>query len=260
MRLWAKMIARAGDLENISISTVELCMPRSEGVATHMNQFDNVTCLAGEKIVGTRPFVPYDELLCEFLNDLSTELRSSGESSVYTDVMAFAFWCRKANIAKLKTDFKNGEDRLGLGVVFHVTPSNVPVNFAFSFVFGLLSGYANIVRVPSKSFPQIGIICATINRLFAADKYRDIKAMTAFIRYEQNDEITSMFSASCNARLIWGGDSTIRNIRKSSISERCVDIAFADRYSICVMDGPSVIKLGEAELVRLSEKFYNDTY
>jgi hypothetical protein len=175
--------------------------------------------------------------------------------------MAFAFWCRKANIAKLKTDFKkNGEVRLGLGVLFHIAPSNVPVNFAFSFVFGLLSGNANIVRVPSKPFPQIGIICAAIDRLFATDKYREIKAMTALIRYEQNDEITSMFSANCNARLIWGGDLTIRNIRKLAVQERCVDIAFSDRYSLCVIDAPSLIELNDTELTKLSEKFYNDTY
>ena len=147
-----------------------------------MSQNDNVTYLAGDRIKSTRPFAPYDELLCEFLNDISLELRSCDESSAYPDVMAFAFWCRKANIAKLKTRFKNGEDRLGLGVVFHITPSNVPVNFAFSFVFGLLSGNANIVRVPSQPFPQIDIICAAIGRLVDSDKYREIKAMTAFVK------------------------------------------------------------------------------
>jgi len=227
-----------------------------------MNQYDNVTYLAGVKNVSSRPFEPYDELLCEFLNDLSSDLRSSEESSADPDVMAFAFWCRKANIAKLKTDFKkNGEVRLGLGVVFHITPSNVPLNFAFSFVFGLLSGNANIVRVPSKPFPQIGIICSAIDRLFNANKYREIKAMTSFVRYEQNDKITSMYSANCNARLIWGGDVTIRNIRKiASIPERCVDIAFSDRYSLCVIYAPSVIKLSEIEMGKLSERFYNDTY
>ena len=225
-----------------------------------MKQDDNVTCLAGVRNVSTRPFEPYDELLCKFLNDLSVELHSRDDSSAYPDVIAFAFWCRKANIAKLKTDFKNGETRLGLGVVLHITPSNVPVNFAFSFVFGLLSGNANIVRVPSKPFPQIGIICAAIDQLFAAKKYKEIKAMTAFVRYEQNDEITGMFSANCNARMIWGGDVTIKNIRKLAVPERCVDIAFSDRYSLCVIDASSVIKLDEAELVRLSERFYNDTY
>jgi hypothetical protein len=199
-------------------------------------------------------------LLCKFLNDLSVELRSHNDSSAYPDVIAFAFWCRKANIAKLKTDFKNGETRLGLGVVLHITPSNVPVNFAFSFVFGLLSGNANIVRVPSKPFPQIGIICEAIDKLFAANKYKEIKAMTSFIKYEQNDEITGMFSANCNARMIWGGDVTIKNVRKLPIPERCVDIAFSDRYSLCVIDTLSIVKLDKDKLLKLSENFYNDTY
>lgn len=225
-----------------------------------MNEYDNVTYLAGGKIEAARPFAPYDKLQCEFLNDLSAELRSCGESAAYPDIMAFAFWCRNANIAKLKADFEDGKARLGLGLVFHITPSNVPVNFAFSFVFGLLSGNANIVRVPSKPFPQVGIICAAINRLFGSDKYREIKTMTAFVRYEQNDKITGNFSAGCNGRIIWGGDASIRSIRKLPVSERCVDIAFSDRYSLCAIDAPSVFNLDETELNRLSERFYNDTY
>lgn len=225
-----------------------------------MKQYDNVTYLAGDRIVATRPFAPYDELLCEFLNDLSVELRSCGESAAYPDIMTFAFWCRKANISKLKADFEDGKPRLGLGLVFHIAPSNVPINFALSFVFGLLSGNANIVRVPSKPFPQIGIICAAIDRLFDSGKYSEIKTMTAIVKYEQNDKITGSFSADCNARIIWGGDVAIRSIRKLLIPERCVDIAFSDRYSFCVIDAPSVIKLDEAELIRLSERFYNDTY
>ena len=225
-----------------------------------MNEYDKVSYLVGDRIIATHPFVPYDKLLCEFINDLSSELRSCGELAVYPDIMAFAFWCRKANIAKLKADFEDGKTRLGLGLVFHITPSNVPINFAFSFVFGLLSGNANIVRVPSKPFPQIDIICTAINRLFGSDKYGEIKTMTAFVRYEQNDVITGGFSADCSARIIWGGDAAIRNIRKLPIPERCVDIAFSDRYSFCVIDAPSVIKLDEVELIRLSERFYNDTY
>ena len=223
-----------------------------------MNHNDNVTYLVGDRIKAIRPVVPYDDLLCKFLNDLSAELRSSEELVAYPDIMAFAFWCRKANIAKLKKNFEDGKARLGLGLVFHITPSNVPINFAFSFVFGLLSGNANIVRVPSKSFPQIDIICATIDRLFDSDRYGEIKTMTAFVRYEQNDKITAMFSANCNARMIWGGDVTIRGIRKLPIIERCVDIAFSDRYSFCMLDALSMIKLDAAELKRLAESFYND--
>ena len=128
--------------------------------------------LVGDGNLEILPFSPYDELLCDFLNDLSGELRSIKEISDYPDIMAFAFWCRKSNISKLKKEFSDGKLRLGLGTVFHIAPSNVPVNFAFSFVFGLLSGNANIVRVPSKRFPQIDIICSVIDRLFVSDKYR----------------------------------------------------------------------------------------
>lgn len=235
-------------------------MPRQGVAVTHTFQTDNVTYLVGGKAVSARPFAPYDALLCEFLDDLSAELRSSKEAKAYPDIMAFAFWCRKANIAKLKKDFAAGRARLGLGLAFHITPSNVPVNFAFSFVFGLISGNANIVRVPMKTFPQIDIICACLNQMFENDKYDEIKAMTAFVRYEQNDEITVIFSANCNARIIWGGDAAIRNIRKLPIPERSVEIVFSDRYSFCVIDAPSVIKLDEAGLKRLTEGFYNDAY
>lgn len=227
---------------------------------TYILQNDNVTYLVGDKTISTRPLAPYQVLVCEFLNNLSSELRSDKEAAAYPDIMAFAFWCRKANIAKLKTEFKDGKARLGLGLVLHITPSNVPVNFAFSFVFGLLSGNANVVRVPSKPFAQIDIICACLNRLFDSEKYSQIKAMTVFIRYEQNDEITSKFSANCNARIIWGGDETIRNIRRLPIPERCIEIVFSDRYSFCVIDAPSVIKLNEGQLKRLAEDFYNDAY
>ncbi len=197
----------------------------------HTRHSDKITYLVGDETIFVRPLIPYEALLCEFLDDLSSELRSSKEALAYPDIMAFAFWCRKANITKFKEDFEGGRTRLGLGFVFHIAPSNVPVNFAFSFVFGLLSGNANIVRVPSRPYPQIDVICSAINKLFNFDKYKQLKSMTAFVRYEQNNEITGMFSADCNARIIWGGDETIRNIRRLSVPERSVEIAFCDRYS-----------------------------
>ena len=41
---------------------------------------------------------------------------------------------------------------------------------------------------------------------------------------------------------------------------RGVEIVFSDRYSFCVLDAPSVIKLDKAEMNGLAERFYNDTY
>jgi hypothetical protein len=114
--------------------------------------------------------------------------------------------------------------------------------------------------VPTSPFPQVDIICEAIERLFEQDKYSEIKAMTAFLRYQRNDVLTNMLSANCNARIIWGGDEAIRNIRQSPMRERSVEIVFADRYSFCVMDASAVVKLDEDELKRLTEGFFNDTY
>jgi hypothetical protein len=220
--------------------------------------------LVGEELSSCRPLVPYAPLACDFLGSLSQELRADRRVSAYPDVMAFAFWCRAAHIEKLKAEFDAsvpaGRARIGLGRVFHITPSNVPVNFAFSFVFGLLSGNANVVRVPSKPYPQTDIICSALHTVLALGRFAELRAMTAFVRYGHSDSITGAYSATCNARIIWGGDVAIQNIRKLPMPERGVDIAFADRYSFAVLGAPAVLALDDAGLVRLAEHFYNDAF
>jgi len=219
-----------------------------------------VNFLVGDESVSNRPLLPYDPMVCEFLDRLSVELRSSKQAADYPDILTFAFWCRKAHLKQLSKEFDDGKSRLGLGLVFHITPSNVPVNFAFSFVFGLLSGNANLVRVPSRAFPQIDIICSAIRKVLQEEKLREIKARTAFVQYASNDQATGEFSARCQARIIWGGNQAIQSIRKFPIPERTVDIAFTDRYSFCVMDSDCLMALDEKETRRLAENFYNDTY
>jgi len=221
---------------------------------------DNITYLVGSSAISTKPLKPYDDLTCDFLDSLSRELLASPETKKYPDVLTFAFWCRRANLARLKANFEDGKHRLGLGLAFHVAPSNVPVNFAFSFAFGILAGNANIVRLPSKNFPQIDIICRAINTVFLDIKFEEIKAMTAFVRYEANENITGSISSNCRARIIWGGDQTIRTIRQQPLPVRGIEIAFPDRYSFCVIDAPSILRMKENELDRLAEHFYNDTY
>lgn len=210
--------------------------------------------------IDVQPLVPYDELICEFLNSLSSALLSNKVAKNYGDVISFAYWCRKANIARLKREFVEVHSRLGLGLVFHIAPSNVPINFAFSYAFSLLAGNANIVRVPTKDFPQTRVVCGIINELFADARYKIIADMTAFVQYSQNDEITKVFSGKCAARIIWGGDQTINNLRKLPISERSIEVVFADRYSLCAIDGNSVLQANNVALNKLAVSFYNDTY
>ena len=227
---------------------------------THFLNNKNVHYLLGGEIKATRLFVPYDNLLCDFLNDLSSQLRKSEDAGGYPDVLTFAYWCRRANIARLKEEYSSNHARLGLGTVLHITPSNVPVNFAFSFCFGLLSGNANIVRVPTKAFPQVDIICFAIAKVFENNDYREIKLRTAFIRYKQNEEITRLLSMDCNGRIIWGGNETINKVRQLPMPARSVEVLFSDRYSFCIINAILLNALEQSDLNRLVEGFYNDTY
>jgi hypothetical protein len=205
-------------------------------------------------------FCPYDSLVCEFLSDLSNNLMHDSVAKTFSDVMAFAFFCRKANIMRLKKEFFETRARLGLGIVFHITPSNIPVNFAFSYVFGLLAGNSNIVKLPPKTFPQAISIISAVERVLSAEKYHKISESTVFMQYDPDDNLTSLFSSVCDARIIWGGDETIKTIRRVPVPVRSIDIAFADRYSFCVMSAEAVCRLDKQELRRLSACFYNDTY
>jgi len=127
-------------------------------------------------------------------------------------------------------------------------------------IFGLINGNSNIIKVPSKNFIQIDIICAVLKKVLKKKKYKKLKEMITIIKYSNNDEFTKQVSKICDARVIWGGDKTISEVRKFPISERAYDISFADRYSFCVMNSSKLKRLTEFEFKRLIERFYNDTY
>ena len=217
-----------------------------------------INYIIGNKNFSTIPFEPFSKKICNFLNDFSIILSKFKNIKKYPDLKSLAFWCRKKNILKLKLVEKNLTNKIGLGLAFHITPSNIPTNFAYSLIFGLLSGNSNVVKVPSRNFNQIDIICSIIKKLLK--KHSFLKRKINIVRYQDNDEASSLFSNLCNARIIWGGDNTINKIRNFKIKERTVELAFADRYSFCILNTNKIIKLNDEHLGRLVEKFYNDTY
>ena len=148
---------------------------------------------------------PFDDAVIAFLNDLSGELRKARE---YPDVATFGFWCRKAALTQEKAKIPEADERLGKGIVFHSTPSNVPVNFAFSFAAGLLAGNANIVRLPGKPFAQVDIISAAVRKLLEG-QHANLAPYIVFVKFPPAKEITDAFSAICSVRVIWGGDRTV---------------------------------------------------
>lgn len=203
------------------------------------------------------PKHPFEERIIAFLNDVSKALLSSPETKRFSDVITFAFWIRRASILKLRDRFEeSGSFRLGRGVVFHIAPSNVPVNFAYSLVAGLLTGNANIVRIPTKDFEQVKLIVHAWNRVL--ENYEDMKPYSLLVRYGREKDINDMFSSMADVRIVWGGDATIEELRQSSIPPRSGEITFADRYSLAVIDADYYLE--QTDKAKAAEDFYNDTY
>lgn len=203
---------------------------------------------------------PFAEDRIEFLNQISKVLLADRRAKAYPDVITFAFWIRKSNMMRYKTEYiSERELRMGRGIVFHIAPSNVAVNYAYSFATGFITGNANIVRLPSKDFKQIDLINEAINKVLEEQepysKYRDYMV---FLRYGRVKEINDFLSKICDVRVIWGGDATIEELRKSPIGARAGEITFADRYSICVVDAEQYLASSEKDAIALG--FYNDTY
>lgn len=222
-------------------------------------------------LIGNIPF-PETELLkqssfeifsndtIDFLSEISNCLLKDAEVRNYPDVATFAFFCRRANINVLKKNyFEDYIFKIGRGIIFHITPGNVPVNFAYSLFSGLISGNINIVKVPSKEFEQVNIIIHAISKVLNLKNYKEIFGDRLFIvKYEKDNEATKIFSKLCDVRIIWGGDNTINEIRKASIPSKSTELTFSDRYSISVIKASSYIALENKQ--KLALDFYNDTY
>ena len=207
-----------------------------------------------EQMLNVRPLRPFDDEVIAFFNDLSSLLRKNRE---YSDVATFGFWCRRAALLKEKEKYDDVGERFGKGIVFHSTPSNVPVNFAFSFAAGLLAGNANIVRLPGKPFEQVNIISDAVRELLQTT-HQNMAPYIVFVKFPPVKEITDVFSALCNVRVIWGGDMTVAELRNSKIPARTTEITFADRHSIAVIDADAYLEAERKDVV--IQNFYNDTY
>lgn len=224
-------------------------------------QIEKLNFLVGDKSVLANmchvPVLPiFSDAAIRFLNELSRLLRQNPKVKELNDVLSYAFWIRKASIEKEKTNHVQWERRIGRGLAYHIAPSNVPVNFAVSMTSSLLAGNACVIRVSNKEFEQVDIICAAIKELIEG-KCSELRPYFCIVRYEHDEEVTQLLSELCDIRIIWGGNQTIRFIRHAALSPRAIEMVFADRYSIAVIDSDYYM---EQDAGKVAKDFYTDTY
>ncbi|MFH2117495.1 MAG: acyl-CoA reductase [Bacillota bacterium] len=218
-------------------------------LAGSLNEIENTNTLNTTTV--------FDDTIVNFLHDLSISLLKDFRAKGHSDVITFAYWCRKGSISTIKSRYSENLDRIGKGTSFHITPSNVPVLFAFSLVLSLLAGNRSIVKISSKDFPQVKIICDNINELLN-QKYPTVKKMVFIVRYPHNQEINEYFTSLCDVRIIWGGNNTIQEIRNAKLRADSTEIPFYDRFSISLINSDEYNEVKDKK--EFARKFYNDTY
>lgn len=218
-----------------------------------------VTLLAGVLQPEREPYPVFSPETMEFLAAVSAEIGASELHSI-PEIAAFGFWCRRAHLEALAKRHASPFPRLGRGLAFHIAPSNVPTMFAYSYTIGLLAGNANIVRLSERGGEISTLLCACIGRMLDRPEFEAIKRRTSFISYDRDDAITAAYTADCDARVVWGGDETIRRMRALPLPPHAVELVFPDRWSFALFSQAVFSQADEETLAAWAHRFYNDTY
>lgn len=198
----------------------------------------------------------FDDRIVSFLSALSRDILADPRSRAHGDLMSYAFWIRRASLEKARGNYADAGERIGRGVSFHIAPSNVPVAFAVSLTSALLAGNACVVRVSSRQFEQTSLVCEALSRLLSSD-FADLSPYLCILRYAHSLDLTAWLSSLCDVRLIWGGNRTVHAIRAAGLPPRAIELAFADRHSLAVIDADEYLK---ADRVKVARDFYTDTF
>lgn len=198
----------------------------------------------------------FDSQVLDLLNLISRRILTSPEAKSYPDLASFAFFIRKANLeilARKKID-NNSFIYLGVGLAFHIAPSNVPLNFAYSLVASLLCGNPSVVRVSSKHFAQTEVLIKHF--LEAADEMK-IDPLFTFVRYDRDSSMNEKLSKLARVRMIWGGNETINFFKSMAVQPNVIDVTFPNKYSLTVVGAEQYLTLDK---IKVARDFYNEVY
>lgn len=206
---------------------------------------------------------PFNEEVKCFINDFSNLILQDTSLKSHPDLIALAFWMRKANINNIESEFirkNNFINKAPIGLVIHFAPSNVDTIFIYSLFISLLLGNKNIVRISSKESTVTKIIVDLLCFILNKPKYQEFKTKLVIISYPHSKEVTEYISMAADLRVIWGGDNTINTISKYAIKATANEIKFANKYSLALIDAAKLKKLSSDEFNLLIKNFVNDTY
>ena len=172
----------------------------------------------------------------------------------------FAFWTRRAALAKIAANFAARVPQHALarprGLVFHLPPQNVETVFLYSWALSYLAGNANIVRLPQAISARMrAIVDLFLERLEAQGDESQL-----FVHYPSQGDLGAKISARSDARVVWGGDAKVALFAPLPLRNGGKSIWFGDRFSFSTINGAALAALDNAALRALAKKLHNDIF
>ena len=202
-----------------------------------------------------------DQKAITFLNDISKILMAPNVRRDNPEFASLGFFLRRSNIESLLAKFTHTASQVNVprGLVFHVPPANVDTVFMYSWALSVLAGNSNVVRISNRAGDATRRLLELISDVLEkADSV--FKETQLFIEYERNDDISEAISETCDLRVVWGGDETVRQFRKFPLSALSREISFPNRTSMSVVNLEIWSSSSSEVLSKVGDDFVRDIY
>jgi hypothetical protein len=206
-----------------------------------------------------------DERVVAFLVALARRLLAPSVARTHPELTSLGFFLRQAEIRRALSELTDPPGRLRFprGLAFHVPPANVDTIFVYSWALSALAGNPNIVRISSRSAGAADVVLDALNATLSdvdPDVAAAITATQRMVTYGRDDAVTAALSAACELRVIWGGDASVREIRRHPLAPAARDLTFPDRSSFAVLNAAGWHAADAATRQRCVAGLYNDAY
>ena len=215
--------------------------------------------------IATQPvWKPWDERAVRFVTRLSQRLLTAPATKAHPELMALGHWFRGASLNEMGKRWSERTQPdtavVGRGLAFHVAPANVDSMFMYSWLISLLAGNTNVVRVSQTGSERMDLLVRELG--LALDEFRGepVAERLLLLTYGHLDAVTARISESCQVRIVWGGDETVKHLRAIPLNPTAVELCFPDRFSLAAVAAPALLALDQESLAQLVAKFYQDTF
>jgi Acyl-CoA reductase (LuxC) len=228
--------------------------------SAHETQTDEQALLAQLDAARGQLAAPFAPERVDLVAGVAEALLGSRQSAASGPAAHFAFWTRRAALAKLAASFAARVPQHTLarprGLVFHLPPQNVETVFLYSWALAYLAGNANIVRLPQEISARMrAIVDLFLDRLAAQGDTSQL-----FLHYPSQGDLGEKISARSDARVVWGGDAKVALFAPLPLRNGGKSIWFGDRFSFSTVNGAALDKLDEGALRALAKKLHNDVF